>query len=156
MNRSSAIGGIFVCMIFFVYRWPVTVRLIRLERNEWKWKKASERREKEKEKEEAVRWHARWQERKKNAQVLWPGLVDDNCRLVNRMAVNGFLLVGVQEVSKRELHSGITPLSRTTLSQGQGQQSYTDSPRVRDKPRGCRQSKRRLHTRQLRFHKDPL
>ena len=51
----------------------------------------------------------------------------------------------MQWVSKRELHSGTTPLLCTTQSQGQGQQSYTDSPRVKDKPRGCRQSKSIAH-----------
>ena len=71
------------------------------------------------------------------SKVLCGLLITNNSHLG---CVTSLSPVWVQWVSKRELHSRITPLLRTTLSQGQGQQSYTDSPRVRDKPRGCRQS----------------
>ena len=78
-----------------------------------------------------------WQERKKNAQGYCDLLITNNCRFGRVASLSP---VWVQLVSRRELHSRITPLLRTVLFQGQEQQSYTDSPRVRDKPRGCRQS----------------
>jgi hypothetical protein len=79
-----------------------------------------------------------WQKRKKNAQGYCDLLIMNNCCFD---CVTSFSPVWVQWVSKRELHSRITPLSHAVLFQGQEQhQSYTDSPRVRDKSRGWRQS----------------
>jgi hypothetical protein len=82
----------------------------------------------------------RWKEERSKGTVTfscWRTIVDE-C-----LAVTHWLSAGLPPEGSCTLVD--TPLSRTVLSQGQGQQSYTDNPRVRDKSRGCRQSKTIAH-----------
>jgi hypothetical protein len=50
------------------------------------------------------------------------------------------LWLGSMVLQKGAATQGSTPLFCTVLSYGQGKESYTDSPRIRDKSRGCRES----------------